>query len=305
MSDLRIAIIGFGKIARDQHAPAIASNPAFQLVALVAPHGATDVGVPVFADHREMLENIELDAVAICTPPDIRYGIARDCLERGVHVLLEKPPCASLGEIADLAELSRRTERSLFTTWHAQFNDAVMEAARLIAREGLGSMRIAWLEDVEKWHPGQQWIWEPGGFGVFDAGINALSIATAICPARLLVRRAVFTMHRAGQQPTAVTLGMTASGVDGPIEAMLDWRHKGEEQWTIDIRTGAGTRLRLSDGGATLRIDDLPAVRHGRGEYPAIYERFAALARDRESLVDSEPLRLVADACLLARRDSI
>jgi hypothetical protein len=44
-------------------------------------------------------------------------------------------------------------------------------------------VEIVWHEDVRKWHPGQQWIWEPGGFGVFDPGINALSIATRIFPA--------------------------------------------------------------------------------------------------------------------------
>jgi hypothetical protein len=37
-------------------------------------------------------------------------------------------------------------------------------------------------EDVRVWHPGQRWIWQPGGLGVFDPGINALSILTHIIP---------------------------------------------------------------------------------------------------------------------------
>ena len=49
-------------------------------------------------------------------------------------------------------------------------------------------MEILWHEDVHKWHPGQQWIWEPGGFGVFDPGINAFSIATKIFPGGLFVQ---------------------------------------------------------------------------------------------------------------------
>ena len=43
---------------------------------------------------------------------------------------------------------------------------------------------VTWKEDVRHWHPGQQWIWEAGGFGVFDPGINALSIVTKIMPDR-------------------------------------------------------------------------------------------------------------------------
>jgi D-galactose 1-dehydrogenase len=45
-------------------------------------------------------------------------------------------------------------------------------------------VNVIWREDVRVWHPGQDWIWQPGGLGVFDPGINALSIITHILPAR-------------------------------------------------------------------------------------------------------------------------
>ena len=38
------------------------------------------------------------------------------------------------------------------------------------------TLTVAWKEDVRIWHPGQAWIWKAGGLGVFDPGINALSI---------------------------------------------------------------------------------------------------------------------------------
>jgi D-galactose 1-dehydrogenase len=58
-----------------------------------------------------------------------------------------------------------------------------VEAARSwLAERRLSAVRIDWREDVRRWHPGQAWIWEPGGLGVFDPGINALSIATRILP---------------------------------------------------------------------------------------------------------------------------
>lgn len=305
MADIRIAIIGFGKIARDQHVPAIAADPAFALAAVATRAGAEDAGVPVYRDYREMLASVRPDAVAICTPPGPRHAIARSCLEAGADILLEKPPGATLGEVADLAALAMRLGRSLFTTWHAQFNAPVVRAAEIVAREGLRALRIEWLEDVEKWHPGQEWIWEPGGFGVFDAGINALSIATRLAPVPLLVRSAEFVMEAQGQQPAAARLEMACAGAR--LEAHMDWRHKGEERWTIAIETGAietgaGTHLLLSDGGAMLRINNDAPIVGADGEYPALYARFAELVAARQSHVDTEPLRIVADALLLARR---
>lgn len=302
MAEIRIAIIGFGKIAQDQHVPAIAANSAFRLVAAVAPRGTPSVDVPVFRDHGEMLRQIRPDAVAICTPPAPRHAIARDCLDAGVHVLLEKPPGVTLGEVSDLARLSEQRRVTLFTTWHAQYNEGVGEAARLIAEQGLRSMRIDWLEDVEKWHPGQQWIWQPGGFGVFDAGINALSIATLLSPSVLLLRKARMHLHHDGQQPIAAILTMESAGAAGPIEAVLDWRHKGEERWTIEAITATGTRLMLSEGGAVLRVGDGDPRRGAGSEYPALYARFEELVRTLESHVDVEPLRLAADCYLLAER---
>jgi D-galactose 1-dehydrogenase len=302
VAELRIGIIGYGKIAHDQHGPALAADPAFRLAAVVAPEGAPDAGVPVFADARSMLAAVELDAVAICTPPGPRHLIARDCLEAGLHVLLEKPPCATLGDVADLAALAVRKQRSLFTAWHSQFNDTVTKAAEITRREGIATMDIQWLEDVEKWHPGQDWIWQRGGFGVFDPGINALSIACLLCPEPLRVRTAELEMHEWGQQPVAVKLALATGASSEGLSAHFDFRHKQGERWTIDLTTGQGTRIALSEGGAVLSVDGGDPERTLGREYPDIYRRFAGLIQSGESDVDAEPLRIVADSLLAGRR---
>jgi D-galactose 1-dehydrogenase len=302
MAEIRIGIVGFGKIAHDQHAPAIAGNPDFRLVAVVAPEGAPDSGVPAFADAAAMLRGAELDAVAICTPPGPRHAIARDCLEAGLHVMLEKPPSATMGQVADLAGVAERKHRSLFTAWHSQFNDTVARAAEISRREGVAAMDIQWLEDVEKWHPGQDWIWQRGGFGVFDPGINALSIACLLCPEPLRVEAAELEMHEWGQQPVAVTLALATGAERGALGARFDFRHKQGERWTIDLTTCAGTRIALSEGGAVLSVNGAAAERtHGR-EYPDMYRRFANLIESGASDVDAEPLRIVADALLAGQR---
>ena len=300
---LRIGIVGFGKIAQDQHVPAIAASPRFELAATVSRQGAGVPGVASFASHEEMLAaDLELDAVAISTPPSVRYDIARGCLEAGLHALLEKPPGVTLGEVAELARIAAAREVTLFTSWHAQANPAVTAAAALLAGKRIASMRIVWREDVRKWHPGQQWIWEPGGFGVFDPGINALSIATHIFPAPLFIREAELLYPQNQQTPIAASLAFTSPASAGPLAAEFDWRHSGSDAWTIEITTEDGTAVTLLDGGSRLEVDGKGQPAEGPGEYPSLYAQFVDLIDCRTSGVDAEPLRLTADAFLLGRR---
>lgn len=296
MKPLRIAIIGFGKIAADQHVPAIAANPRLELVASSSRSGTGPD--PVFTDWREMIRSVALDAVAITTPPGPRYEIARSCLDSGLHVLLEKPPAATLTEIADLACLAEATQRTLFASWHARHNQAVTKAAEMLAGKRIDSLEIQWHEDVTRWHPGQEWIWMPGGFGVFDPGINAFSIATAVFPGSLFVESARLVVPQGAHTPIAADIGFASPEADGPLTCSLDWRRRAGEQWTIRIRTADGRTVLLSDGGARLSIDGEEKCSGGDGEYPDLYRRFVDLIDEQRSEVDVRPLRLVAD-CLL------
>ncbi len=301
MMPIRIGLVGLGKIARDQHIPTIANSPAFTLVACVSRSHA-DIGVPTFSDVDEMLRAVDLDAVVIATPPAPRHAIARDCIDAGVDVLLEKPPCSTIGEAHDLARYAQQVGRVIFAAWHSQFNEAVEVAAGIIRSEGLASLAIEWLEDAENWHPGQRWIWEAGGFGVFDAGMNALSIVSRLSAEPFLIESATLTIHEGGQQPVAADVIFRAVGSSGPLAGRFDWRHRGEERWTIEARTRTGTALSLRGGGAELRIGDRPIVNRSN-EYEAVYAEFARLLTARESRMDTEPLRLVADILLKGRRD--
>jgi predicted dehydrogenase len=303
---LRIAIIGYGKIAEDEHVPSIAGNERFALVANVGSKAPREGDVPGFARHPEMFDAVsDVDAVAICTPPSVRYDIARECIERGLHVLLEKPPATTLSEIEDLACLAEGRQVTLFTTWHSQYNPAVDAAAQALAGKRIGRMRIDWRESVRKWHPGQQWIWEVGGFGVFDPGINALSIASKIFPGPLFVRDAELSIPGDLEMPIAASIGFSSPVADGEVSAGFDWREEKDEIWTIEVETSDGLKLRLSGGGARLEIAGGEMVEAEREEYPRIYRRFADLIDERRSLVDVTPLRLTADAFLVGKRVSV
>jgi len=301
MRPIRIAIIGFGKIAADQHVPSIEGNDRFELVGTSSRSGSGPE--PRFADWRDLLEKVEgLEAVAITTPPSPRHEIARVCIEAGLHVLMEKPPSVTLGEVEDLARLAKERQVSLFTTWHAQHNRAVAEAQQLLASKRIAAMDIVWHEDVDKWHPGQRWIWEAGGFGVFDPGINAFSIASRIFPGPLLVRSAELSVPEDSQTPIAAEIQFASPATDGPLTCSLDWRRTEGEEWTITVRTADGMELRLLNGGSRLMVDGEARHCAGEGEYPDIFRTFVDLIDERRSHVDVAPLRLVADALLVGTR---
>lgn len=303
MKPIRIAIIGYGKIASDQHVPSIHGNPRFELVATSSRSGE---GVEaMFTDWRELLRSVDdLHAVAITTPPSVRHEIARECIQAGLHVLLEKPPAATLSEVEDLACLAEIQGVTCYATWHSRHNPAVHAAAQALAGKRIAEMQIVWQEDVHKWHPGQQWIWERGGFGVFDPGINAFSILTAIFPGAIYVRSADLTVPQNGQTPIAAEIEFGSDVADGPLLASLDFRRTEGEAWTIEIRTTDGALLKLVDGGSRLILDGKEQTVSGLGEYPDIYREFVDLIDERRSNVDVRPLRLVADCLLTAESKS-
>jgi predicted dehydrogenase len=301
MTPIGIAIIGFGKIAADQHLPAIHANDRFKLLATSSRSGAGPA--PCFDDWRRLLREVDgLEAVAITTPPGPRPEIAVECAAAGLHVLLEKPPTATLSEAQWLCSIANRGDRTMFATWHARHNPAVLAGADLLAGKRVKAMRITWHEDVRKWHPGQDWIWQPGGFGVFDPGINALSIATAIFPGALFVKSAELHVPENAQTPIAVEAELGSPAADGRLTCSLDWRRSEGEEWTIAVETTDGLKLSLEQGGAELIVNGESQSCEGMGEYPAIYARFLDLIDNRQSDMDVSPLRLVADCLLIGRR---
>ncbi len=296
---ISVAVVGVGKIARDQHLPAIADNPDFALAAAVSRHGTVD-GVPNFTDFQTFLAEGPKAAVALCTPPDVRLEMSLAAIAAGRDLLIEKPPAATLGEIETIVSAAREKGVVLFATWHSRFAPGVTAARQWIAQHSVTRITITWREDVRRWHPGQDWIWQPGGFGVFDPGINALSILTEILPGAIHVDAAELEVPSNAATPIAARLSMTARGTI-PVSADFDWRQEGPQTWEIEVQAGA-ERMRLRMGGAKLSIDAIEVDVGPEREYPEIYRRFANLIAARQREVDTTPLRIVADACLKGRQ---
>ncbi len=298
-----IALLGIGKIARDQHIPAIAGSAAFHLAATVSRSGGVD-GVENHQDVAHLLNvRPDIGSLSLCMPPVPRFDIATAALAAGKHVMLEKPPGATVSEVLKLERLARAKGVTLFATWHSRHAAGVAMARAHLRDAQIKHVQIDWKEDVRRWHPGQDWIWQAGGLGVFDPGINALSIMTAILPnpVHLIATTLAFPENR----ETPIAADLTFAGPAGmTVDAVFDWRQEGPQSWNITVDTNMG-QLRLTDGGATLHIDGMAQPTDGLGEYPSLYHRFAELIEAGQSDVDTSPLQHVADAFMLGRRESV
>jgi predicted dehydrogenase len=141
---LRVTIVGCGKIA-DQHVHAIRRIPDCSIVAvcdqepLMAQQLAERFKIPsVFSNSQEMLKGISTDVVHITTPPQSHYTLARECLEAGSHVYLEKPFTVSAEEAESLIELAERKKVKITAGHNLQFTSEMLQMRRLVKSGFLG-----------------------------------------------------------------------------------------------------------------------------------------------------------------------
>ncbi len=298
---MKLALVGIGKIAVDQHVPAITASLDWELAATVSRKGHVE-GVESFAAIEAMLAaRPEVEVVSLALPPVPRFAYAWAALQAGKHVMLEKPPGATLAEVHALQALAEERGLTLYATWHSRMAHAVAPAKAWLQSKTVTRAHITWREDVRKWHPGQDWVFEPGGMGVFDPGSNALSILTKILPTPVHLTAADLDFPSNRQTPIAARLTFS-----GNVTADFDWRQEGHQTWDIEVETNEG-QLALRMGGNVLEIDGntVAGTSSIMGEYPALYARMAELVRLGESDVDLSPMVHVSDAMTLGRRASV
>jgi predicted dehydrogenase len=307
----RIALVGCGEIARKQHARAlseVASDTGFILVATADPEG----GLPGFAghhyaDHRALLEGEpDVAAVSVASPTATHFAVARDALNAGRHVLLEKPPTTTLGELTELQRIAEERKVVLVTSFHARHNMAVEEARRILAGRPPESILVEWREDFERWHGGQAWPWQPGGFGVFDPGINALSVLCHVLPdAGFRVEKARLRIPAEAATPSAVWMRLAWDGGAGDVQ--FEWRRGGEDIWNITLRSAAANHgvdtLLIRGVRSLLRGGEVICSSEEDQEYEGVYRNFRRSIAHGRSEVSLREMQMIEDAMFIAETE--
>lgn len=149
MKKVRIGIIGAGWWATSAHIPAVKSHRGAELLAVQSREKANcekiarDFGAKhAFVDFRELLAVEELDAVIVASTPNVHFLHARAALERGLHILIEKPMTFTVDEARQLVETAAQKKLQLLVScpWH--YTSHGKEARRLIRSGVLGQIKM-------------------------------------------------------------------------------------------------------------------------------------------------------------------
>lgn len=142
---IKVGLIGLGKMGMS-HCALLNAHPNVDLV------GAADTSkllrwgldkyssIPVYADYQQMIENCEVDAVVIATPTKTHYPLAKACLNKSLHVFLEKPCCLSYLETCSLKDIAEEKKMNVQIGYHNRFIGTFNEAKRLVGNGEIGKV---------------------------------------------------------------------------------------------------------------------------------------------------------------------
>lgn len=132
MSNLRIALIGAGQIARVTHIPAYKSLDGVEIVGVCdvnfegAKALAKEFDIPgVYDSHIKLLDELKPDAVSICVPNKFHHDMVMDALSRGCHVFCEKPPAITAKEAEEMAFEAEKRGLVLTYDFHLRHGENV------------------------------------------------------------------------------------------------------------------------------------------------------------------------------------
>lgn len=143
----KIGVIGTGWWATRAHLPAIVANPGAELAAVADPIDekrvrALSVFEPAasYADHREMLDNEDLDGVVIAVPHTAHFDVAMDALRSGCHLMLEKPMVVESQHAATLVEESAKRNLEIVVGYPYHYNQQVLAVRDWISGGEIGEL---------------------------------------------------------------------------------------------------------------------------------------------------------------------
>lgn len=264
---LRGAIIGLGNVAVEAHLPGWLSRSDVELVAAAdiiparrSALAARLTGARWYGSAGELLERERPDFVDICTPPGTHAALIGEALERGTHVLCEKPLVSSLPDLATVRRLAARADRVLFTVHNWRHAPILRHAHQLIQAGEIGRLRrIRW--ETSRPEPagsgdgeGRTWRLDPamaGGGILVDHGWHAfylLSEWAGRAPTRISAR---LETRRHVAWPVEDTVTSRLEFPDSTAEIFLTWAADRRRNW-----------IELEGTGGTLRVEDDVLVLH-------------------------------------------
>jgi predicted dehydrogenase len=276
MTKIRIAVVGAGGIGgthlKAYHALAdrceIAAIADVQLGA--AEERTRQFGGAAFADYVAMLDEVQPDAISICTPPHLHLAVTRAAAQRQIAVLCEKPPARTLAETEALVEVMAQHDALLQFAFCHRFHQPVIQAQGLIASERLGKVVQLYNRFGFRFaRAGSSWFTErevAGGGILIDTLVHSVDIFRALAGEVAAVAASISTTLPALEvEDSAAILVTSEDGVIGaltcswvtPVSEAEIRIYGTEGEAIIDYAQPGGLRYRLAgeEGWTQLPFD--------------------------------------------------
>ncbi len=297
MSDLRVALVGTGSIAR-RHAAAAVAHDGAELVAVVNHRPESRAAVAAdFGIRREhaalgdLLEAGAIDAIVICTPNALHAEQATRALRAGIHVLVEKPMSLSASEAAQIADARRETGCTLMVAHCWRFDPDVRWLRDQVLGGALGRVvRTTAFASHVNWGPAG-WFVDPvlaGGGATLDLGVHGIDTTRYVLgdPEPASVAAKIGTHYRdiAVDDTSSITVtwadgayssiesGWWQPHAGGPLSAIHVYGTHGFGQlFPPRIVLDEGARIEEPPGGGFAREEHMP-----QAIFDAQFAHFAA-----------------------------
>jgi predicted dehydrogenase len=280
---LRVAIAGLG-FGESVHLPALRSCPGTEPVALWHPRAdrleaaCRQAELPGHADFNALLDDPSVEAIVIATPPAPRYALARQALEAGKHLLLEKPVALCAEQVEDLQRLALQRGLTVAVDFEYRAVPLFQQLAAVVASGVLGELvlvKFDWLMGSRA-DASRPWSWysqAAEGGGVLGAlGTHAFDTLHWLAGPSRRLQAQLSTAIR--QRPLADGSGRLAS-VDAEDIALVQLELESPQGGSVPAqlnlasvtRRGRGCWLELygRDGTAVLGSDNQADYVHGFG----------------------------------------
>jgi predicted dehydrogenase len=178
---IRTGLVGFGYGGRVFHSPLISSVDGFELAAVLERSSSVAAerypGITTYRSLEAMLDDASLELFVVTTPSGTHYQIARQILEAGKNVVVDKPLCISSGEIAELMRMAEDRKLLLIPFHNRRWDSDFLTIQRLLQEGSLG--RLVYFESrFDRWRPmlSRDYRWRedpaPGGGLLLDLGTH-------------------------------------------------------------------------------------------------------------------------------------
>ncbi|HEX8370500.1 MAG TPA: Gfo/Idh/MocA family oxidoreductase [Pyrinomonadaceae bacterium] len=297
MEKLKFALIGTGGIAQT-YAQAFQTSECCRLVAVAdvrkesADAFAEPFGAKSYSDYKKLAENESVDAVIVSTPPDSHPEIAMFFMNRGVHVLCEKPLCLSASEAREMLDCAEKTGVKFTMASKFRYVEDAVKAKSMVASGILGDVVQFENSFTAKVDMSRRWNSDKaasGGGVLIDNGTHSVDIIRYFLGAI----EEVLAVETGSTQNLSVDenikmLVKTKNGVTASID--LTWGINKELPYFISIYGTSGT-LHIGWRESKYKLNSNPDwIQFGTGydkvqAFRSKIENFAHAIRGKEDLL--------------------